>query len=220
MLAHHQRDRKHAIVMSLTDGTFWCYRCEEYLEAPFYPELKPFYREFYRQKFGERPPQDPVPEAAADAAASVAEACSHCARLSHRGFSGNDPFRAAGCSVCGDASESWVCLGCEKVFCGRFTEGRHAVEHWMNTGTGHSVVMSLKDGTVWCYLCREYQDHGASSALSSFYAAFHMARHGEPPPPRSLMRANSLLSGAGGEASLLAAFDMDEFRWKDTDTQC
>ena len=82
--------------------------------------------------------------------------------------------------------------------------------------TKHSVLMSLSDGTIWCYLCREYQHHDASSVLSSFYAAFHMARHGEAPPIRSLMRQNSLLSPDtlnGDELAMLSAFDAEQFRW-------
>ena len=306
MLEHHQVDQKHCIVMSMADGSFWCYRCNEYLETPFYPELKPFYREFYRQKFGERPPQDPSPVpppvvtsvshvaqssaqgvgsswsstavsgwnsdsssgsstgASASADSHIARgvlhrdaisagqndnldyanynnnnitiapktpavpspvtlqphpgppipaACSHCAKLSPHGFSGTDPFKAQTCSVCDDDSELWVCLHCEKVFCGRFAK-RHGVIHWMNTK--HCVLMSLSDGTIWCYLCREYQHHDASSVLSSFYAAFHMARHGEAPPMKSLMRQNSLLSSDtlnGDELAMLSAFDAEQFRW-------
>jgi hypothetical protein len=144
----------------------------------------------------------------------IPAACSHCAKLSPHGFSGTDPFKVQTCSVCDDDSELWVCLHCEKVFCGRFAN-RHGVIHWMNTK--HSVLMSLSDGTIWCYLCREYQHHDASSVLSSFYAAFHMARHGEAPPVKSLMRQNSLLSPDtlnGDELAMLSAFDAEQFRWR------
>ena len=168
-----------------------------------------------------------VPAASSEAAVQphpgppIPAACSHCAKLSPHGFSGTDPFKAQTCSVCDDRSELWVCLHCEKVFCGRFAN-RHGVIHWLNTKCEHSVLMSLSDGTIWCYLCREYQHHDASSVLSSFYAAFHMARHGEAPPVASLMRQNSLLSPdtlSGDELAMLSAFDAKQFRWNKWNSQ-
>ena len=168
-----------------------------------------------------------VPAASSEAAVQphpgppIPAACSHCAKLSPHGFSGTDPFKAQTCSVCDDRSELWVCLHCEKVFCGRFAN-RHGVIHWLNTKCEHSVLMSLSDGTIWCYLCREYQHHDASSVLSSFYAAFHMAQHGEAPPVASLMRQNSLLSPdtlSGDELAMLSAFDAKQFRWNKWNSQ-
>ena len=213
--------KDHPIVMSLTDGSFWCYRCDAILEHTFYPELQPFYRRFHEEKFGKRPENDQSPLCRS---VSTQKACAHCDPLSHTGFKTTAPFKAAGCSVCHTKGEdeigNWVCLVCEEVFCSRFNVGRHGVEHWKNTG--HSVSMSLKDGSIWCYSCGEHQDHSVNSNLSAFFAAFHVARHSEVPPLRSLKRMNSLLAGSQlteDESSLLADFNAEEFRWSGESSQ-
>jgi hypothetical protein len=215
MEKHTLTDKDHCIVMSLTDGNIWCYKCDGYLEHTFYPELQPFYRRFHKEKFGQRPENDRMPLIRS---VSNLKACAHCDTLSHKGFKDTAAFKATGCSVCHTSGDdevgNWVCLVCEQVFCSRFNVGRHGVEHWKQTG--HSVSMSLKDGSIWCYSCGEHQDHSSSSNLSAFFAAFHVARHSEVPPLRSLKRMNSLLNGSTlteSESSLLSDFNAEEFRW-------
>jgi len=43
-----------------------------------------------------------------------------------------------------------------KVFCGRFVNG-HMVKH--NEGTGHPLVLSIRDLSTWCYSCESYIDN-------------------------------------------------------------
>ena len=219
----HNANKNHSIILSLADGSFWCYQCERYLEHRFYPELHNFYRRFHEEKFGQRPDNDKTPFARSTS--SLMKACVHCDTLSSKGFKNTAPFEAVGCSVCHSNDEengNWVCLVCEKVFCSRFDSGggRHGVEHWKQTG--HSISMSLKDGSIWCYFCSEHQDHSINSNLSAYYAAFHVARHGEVPPLKTLKRMNSLLDGSTlteDESSLLAGFDVAQFRWGSQDSR-
>ncbi|XP_046454451.1 histone deacetylase 6-like isoform X3 [Daphnia pulex] len=81
------------------------------------------------------------------------------------------------CSCCQDKSENWVCLSCYQVNCGRFVKG-HMKEH--HNESGHSLVLSFSDLSIWCYECDSYVDNRA------FYSAknrLHVEKFGEPLPP-------------------------------------
>ncbi|KAL9959777.1 hypothetical protein ACROYT_G033132 [Oculina patagonica] len=57
------------------------------------------------------------------------------------------------CGSCGNVGENWLCLVCSAVYCSRYVKG-HMVEH--NSQTGHMVVLSFSDLSVWCYECDSY----------------------------------------------------------------
>lgn len=60
------------------------------------------------------------------------------------------------CAECGSHDENWVCLICYKVACGRYIN-QHMVAH--NSKTGHPLVLSFEDLSVWCYECQAYVHH-------------------------------------------------------------
>ncbi|XP_066470093.1 histone deacetylase 6 isoform X2 [Tiliqua scincoides] len=62
------------------------------------------------------------------------------------------------CAECGSQDENWVCLICYKVGCGRYIN-QHMVAH--NSKTGHPLVLSFADLSVWCYECQAYVHHPA-----------------------------------------------------------
>ncbi|XP_069798807.1 histone deacetylase 6 [Dendropsophus ebraccatus] len=57
------------------------------------------------------------------------------------------------CAECGTLVENWVCLTCYQVLCGRYV-----MEHMMCHGvsSGHNIVLSFSDFSVWCYSCDAY----------------------------------------------------------------
>jgi len=68
------------------------------------------------------------------------------------------------CDVCNDGTENWICLACRMPVCSRFVRG-HAEEHWIDTlmmsggEDQHSLVLSTRDLSVWCYACNCYVKH-------------------------------------------------------------
>lgn len=57
------------------------------------------------------------------------------------------------CGTCSNVGENWLCLICSTVFCSRYVNC-HMVDH--NSETGHPVVLSFSDVSVWCYACDSY----------------------------------------------------------------
>uniref|UniRef100_A0AAR2LIK8 Protein deacetylase HDAC6 n=1 Tax=Pygocentrus nattereri TaxID=42514 RepID=A0AAR2LIK8_PYGNA len=57
------------------------------------------------------------------------------------------------CEDCGADTENWICLCCYKVLCGRFVN-EHMVTH--GQVSGHPLVLSFADLSVWCYPCESY----------------------------------------------------------------
>jgi len=57
------------------------------------------------------------------------------------------------CGTCDNVGENWLCLVCSSVFCSRYVNC-HMVEH--NSASGHMVVLSFSDLSVWCYGCDSY----------------------------------------------------------------
>jgi len=53
-MAQHFDSTAHAITVSLSDLSFWCYKCDSYIVAPILERAK---NGLYRAKFGEDPPQ-------------------------------------------------------------------------------------------------------------------------------------------------------------------
>ncbi|KAG8431282.1 hypothetical protein GDO86_019126 [Hymenochirus boettgeri] len=73
------------------------------------------------------------------------------------------------CSECGSEAENWVCLTCYKVLCGRYVSG-HMLTHGITSG--HNLVLSFSDLSVWCYSCESYIHHEVlSPAKSSAYSS-------------------------------------------------
>uniref|UniRef100_A0A670JYK6 Histone deacetylase 6 n=1 Tax=Podarcis muralis TaxID=64176 RepID=A0A670JYK6_PODMU len=67
-------------------------------------------------------------------------------------------------------AENWVCLICYKVCCGRYIK-QHMVAH--NSESGHPLVLSFADLSVWCYGCQAYVHHPVSCVvLWSFFHPF------------------------------------------------
>lgn len=62
----------------------------------------------------------------------------------------------APCQQCGAVGENWVCLTCFETHCSRYVHG-HMKQH--GTETGHSMVLSYADISVWCYNCDSYVHH-------------------------------------------------------------
>ncbi|XP_037089603.1 histone deacetylase 6-like [Pollicipes pollicipes] len=60
------------------------------------------------------------------------------------------------CCECGDLQENWVCLTCYQVCCGRY-RACHMLDH--GAVSGHCMVLSLADLSVWCYVCEAYVHH-------------------------------------------------------------
>uniref|UniRef100_A0A8C0HBK4 Histone deacetylase 6 n=1 Tax=Chelonoidis abingdonii TaxID=106734 RepID=A0A8C0HBK4_CHEAB len=72
------------------------------------------------------------------------------------------PLPAAGldalapCEECGSQGENWVCLACYRVLCGRYVN-QHMLAH--GSISGHPLVLSYADLSVWCYTCQSYVHH-------------------------------------------------------------
>jgi len=60
------------------------------------------------------------------------------------------------CGKCGECRENWLCLACGKTHCGRYAQ-RHGLEHFGEAG--HSAALSLRDLSIWCYICKSYVEH-------------------------------------------------------------
>ncbi|KAL1372273.1 hypothetical protein HN51_002401 [Arachis hypogaea] len=57
------------------------------------------------------------------------------------------------CFVCGTLDDSWVCMICGFVGCGRYKEG-HAIQHWKDTQ--HCYSLDFKTQQIWDYVGDSY----------------------------------------------------------------
>ncbi|XP_063064829.1 histone deacetylase 6 isoform X2 [Engraulis encrasicolus] len=80
------------------------------------------------------------------------------------------------CEECGSDEENWLCLCCYKVLCGRFIN-EHMVLHGVTSG--HPLVLSFADLSVWCYPCEAYIDN---KALYNAKNTAHVAKFGQDMP--------------------------------------
>ncbi|XP_062397348.1 histone deacetylase 6 [Sardina pilchardus] len=80
------------------------------------------------------------------------------------------------CDECGSEEENWLCLLCYKVLCGRFVN-EHMVMH--GVVSGHPLVLSFADLSVWCYPCEAYIDN---KALYEAKNTVHLAKFGQDMP--------------------------------------
>lgn len=77
------------------------------------------------------------------------------------------------CRDCNSTVENWVCLVCYKVYCGRYIN-EHMLMHGLDSG--HMVVLSYADLSVWCYSCESYIHN---EALSDAKNVAHQMKFGE-----------------------------------------
>ncbi|CAN2387596.1 Specifically deubiquitinates 'Lys-120' of histone H2A (H2AK119Ub) [Pristimantis euphronides] len=65
-----------------------------------------------------------------------------------------------------EADVVWICLKCGHRGCGRYSEQKHAQNHY-NTPRSepHCLVLSVGDWNVWCYLCDSQVDYNISGRL-------------------------------------------------------
>lgn len=66
------------------------------------------------------------------------------------------------CESCGNIGENWVCLICSVVMCSRYVKS-HMVAH--NAQSGHMLVLSFSDLSVWCYVCDSCKSAFGSPAM-------------------------------------------------------
>jgi len=92
-------------------------------------------------------------------------------KIPEKGFSLDTP-----CNVCGNKNENWLCLTCYEVHCGRFIH-QHMLFH--NESTGHCIVLSFADLSIWCYGCEAYLEN---EVLTPVMAAAHLQKFGEEYP--------------------------------------
>ncbi|XP_067270492.1 histone deacetylase 6 [Pseudorasbora parva] len=77
------------------------------------------------------------------------------------------------CEECGGDAENWICLFCYKVLCGRYVN-QHMVTH--GQVSGHPIVLSFADLSVWCYACESYVHN---QVLHEAKNAAHLVKFGE-----------------------------------------
>jgi len=82
----------------------------------------------------------------------------------------------AGCEMCGDTSENWVCLATGRLLCSRYVAGHmkaHAEGRAREPDNGGGVVaLSLSDLSAWCFQCDSYiTDPVVEAVLEEFRCA-------------------------------------------------
>ncbi|XP_018413494.1 PREDICTED: histone deacetylase 6 [Nanorana parkeri] len=75
------------------------------------------------------------------------------------------------CVACGTDIENWVCLTCYAVLCGRYVS-QHMISHGVSSG--HNLVLSFSDLSVWCYSCDAYIHNEVliPAKQSAYYSKF------------------------------------------------
>ncbi|BEI79929.1 hypothetical protein CcaverHIS002_0104580 [Cutaneotrichosporon cavernicola] len=61
---------------------------------------------------------------------------------------GGENVELARCGMCDSTDDTWICVVCGSVGCGRYSKG-HARRHWKDTG--HQLAMELETQRVWDY---------------------------------------------------------------------
>ncbi|XP_043829653.1 histone deacetylase 6 isoform X2 [Dromiciops gliroides] len=80
------------------------------------------------------------------------------------------------CQDCGTHVENWLCLSCYQVHCGRYIQA-HMLQH--HEASGHPLVLSYADLSVWCYTCQAYVNH---EVLSEAKKTAYQSKFGEEMP--------------------------------------
>ena len=91
------------------------------------------------------------------------------------------------CSVedCNE-TECWFCLSTHKVLCGRYGN-QHMLMHYAENPS-HCIAMGMNDLSFWCYKCEDYINHLSIKKVWDCYTVAHLARFGEPVPPKLLSK--------------------------------
>lgn len=112
------------------------------------------------------------------------------------------------CGTCSNVGENWLCLVCSSVFCSRYVNC-HMVDH--NSESGHPVVLSFSDVSVWCYGCDSYV---ASPLLQPIIKAAQLSKFGKWRDSSLLHKEQSMCSlwkPSSKLASYRCCFDIDRF---------
>ncbi|KAI9297198.1 zf-UBP-domain-containing protein [Neoconidiobolus thromboides FSU 785] len=59
-----------------------------------------------------------------------------------------------GCNTCGFQQDSWICMLCSHIGCGRYYQA-HARKHFEDTK--HTLALELKTNRIWDYISDKYQ---------------------------------------------------------------
>ena len=70
------------------------------------------------------------------------------------------------CETCSTPCENWVCLTCHHIYCGRYIN-QHMLAH--NEDSGHNVVLSFADLSVWCFACDSYIHNPVSKLVKYLF---------------------------------------------------
>uniref|UniRef100_A0A8C8SWZ3 Protein deacetylase HDAC6 n=1 Tax=Pelusios castaneus TaxID=367368 RepID=A0A8C8SWZ3_9SAUR len=85
----------------------------------------------------------------------------------------------APCEECGSKTENWVCLACYQVLCGRYIN-QHMLAH--GSLSGHPLVLSYADLSVWCYTCQSYVHHPVTSHITHPHTVMECSRSNHNTP--------------------------------------
>ncbi|CAK9779634.1 zf-UBP-domain-containing protein [Cutaneotrichosporon oleaginosum] len=103
---------------------------------------------------------------------------------------GSENVELARCGMCDSTDDSWICVVCGSVGCGRYSKG-HARRHWKDTG--HQLAMELETQRVWDYRGDNYVHRliqsrmdGKLVELPSASSLAAMAHQDSGRPPRRL----------------------------------
>ena len=75
-----------------------------------------------------------------------------------------------------EETESWICMKCHKVLCGRYGK-QHMMKHKDNNQI-HCIAMGCGDLSFWCYGCNDYLDHLSIRRIFEFYKTAHVIKFG------------------------------------------
>ena len=97
------------------------------------------------------------------------------------------------CSIKGcDKKECWLCLGCHKLFCGRYANKHMNIHYESSDNKSHCVALGVGDLSFWCYECDSYLNHLTIQPIFEVYEIAHMAKFGESIPQQVLKETNFL----------------------------
>ena len=100
-----------------------------------------------------------------------------------------------------EETECWLCLHCHQVLCGRYGN-EHMMMHYAENPS-HCMAMGLGDLSFWCYKCSDYVNHLSLKRVWDCYSVAHLARFGEPVPPKLLSKTTFTKSSANADPKVV-----------------